>query len=80
MCVFVVLIFVLFCFNLIEPDNNLYSSQTWLMFFPSLVQRMVLDSQELILNRLKDIRKVNMKEKHDPFFIASWEFPFLQKK
>lgn len=50
------------------------------MFFPSLVQRMVLDSQELILNRLKDIRKVNMKEKHDPFFIASWEFPFLQKK
>lgn len=50
------------------------------MFFPSLVQRMVLDSQELILNRLKDIRKVNMKEKHDSFFIASWEFPFLQKK
>lgn len=37
------------------------------MFLLSLVQRMVLDNQELILNRLKDIRKVNLKKKYDPF-------------
>lgn len=37
------------------------------MFLLSLVQRMVLDDQELILNRLKDIRKVNLEKKHDPF-------------
>lgn len=41
---------------------NVHCFQT-LMFFLSLVQRMVLDSQKLILNRLEDIKKVHLKEK-----------------
>lgn len=54
------------------------------MVLPSPVQRMVLDNQELILNRLKDIRKVNLRKEQEFllgfFFIASTESPFLQKK
>jgi len=41
---------------------NVHCFQT-LMFFLSLVQRMVLDSQKLILNRLEDIKKVHLEEK-----------------
>jgi len=41
---------------------NVHCFQT-LMFFLSLVQRMVLDSQKLILNRLEDIKKVRLEEK-----------------
>lgn len=53
-------------------------SLKFFVFLLSPVQRMVLDNQELILNRLKDIRKVNLKETWS--FIASKESPFLQKK
>uniref|UniRef100_A0A8B9I404 Diacylglycerol kinase n=1 Tax=Anser brachyrhynchus TaxID=132585 RepID=A0A8B9I404_9AVES len=51
-----------------QPDNNLHCFQTWLMFFLSLVQRMVLDSQELILNRLKDIRKTSIRQMNQTRF------------
>lgn len=53
---------------------------TWPVFFLSLVQRMVLDNQELILHRLEDIRKVYLKEKKDASFIATGVSPLLQKK
>lgn len=55
------------------------------MFLPSPVQRMVLDNQELIINRLKDIRKVNLKKKHDfgfclVFFFSKYGVLFLTEK
>uniref|UniRef100_A0A8D0FMD9 Diacylglycerol kinase n=1 Tax=Strix occidentalis caurina TaxID=311401 RepID=A0A8D0FMD9_STROC len=42
--------------------------QIQLMFLLSLVQRMVLDNQELILNRLKDIRKTSIRQMNQTRF------------